>query len=168
MHRFGTKADRRGTAGRGAGRPAMATNADRRDNGTDSRIDYEQIARREKALALRSLHAERGTPAVEEFLHALEHGENEREAYFRMVSRLVEFLTVSHDHLDDLGEFDRSDPSDYLLARSIDVAGCTADGRHDLAEMYTADVVDAIDELQEASDDDVADALGECGVNVDV
>ncbi|MDS0478673.1 hypothetical protein NDO75_27410 [Natrinema sp. 1APR25-10V2] len=88
-------------------------------------------------------------PAIHEFIDALEEGEGEREAYRKMISRFVEMATVGFEDLEDLGVYNRDCTEDFLLVRAIDVMGCIADGREDLAPGYVQDVDEAIDELAE-------------------
>ncbi|ADB64013.1 hypothetical protein Htur_5286 (plasmid) [Haloterrigena turkmenica DSM 5511] len=129
-----------------------------RDNGTDNSIDYEEIARRSKAVGLQETYDHHVDETIHEFLQAVEDGDETHQAYLDMCRAMFEFLQEANHDLADLGEFDYSDTENLLLVRSIDVAASTALGRLDLAAEFAVDVAEAVDE---ASDEDVSEAIAE-------
>lgn len=124
----------------------------------DEGIDYEEIARNSKANGLSEVKDHRIDGEVNEFLQAVENGEDTEQAYLEMCQAMLEFLQMANHDLADLGEFDYSDPENMLLIRSMDVAASTALGRLDLAAGFAVDVVEAVDE---GTDEDVTEAIAE-------
>lgn len=129
-----------------------------RDNGNDNGIDYEQTARDSKAAALSEVLDQTVDDRVNEFLQALENGEDTRQAYLMLCQTMFDFLQMANQDLADLGIVENSDPVNTLLVRSIDTAALAARDRPDLAAAFAVDVVEAVDE---ASDEDVTEAIAQ-------
>lgn len=131
----------------------MKDDDSQRDKRNDSCVDFEEIARRDKASKLESVASANLDPALDRLITSIKTGEDEREAYFHAVRKLVDFLEMAAADLEDVGALSWDHPEDYALGRSLGMASCLAEHRPDLAEEMSAEIHRLISEVGENEED---------------